>query len=146
MEIRRRIKKLPLSAILIPEVELRYNRRRQIYAFTLCGELIYEFPEGLNDNEKVDFHYFVHSYLSELHRCLRGYIDTPRDQLLDFSMVDKSRYVNIRTKAVAEILKASDRRIGIDRLSHLLFTTNYNAVREIISYRLSQRGSKKNET
>lgn len=146
MTYRRRIRNLPLSAIMADGVEFRQDKKYNNYSFRIDGRAVFTYPDDVTFHVWMKNSYYDNLHMSLIYKILRNYMNLSREQLIDSDFNPPEEW-GIRNNSVVhcmiQILNACDRRIGVDRLTHLLLTTDIRAVREIISYRLSKRGKKK---
>lgn len=127
--MKRAMKNLPIDKILCEGITFKRVNHRQKWQFLIDGEVLFTWPNSFAS----EVQYFTYEYdyrLRLLYAILKRYLDTPRNQLLDFD----PGYCNF-----GDILRASDKRISPNRMTKLLFTTNCPHTRRIISYRLSKR-------
>ncbi len=105
------------------------------YWITLSKEIIWDYPRqfvsllSLAPGAINPWPYATD--ISEISGLIREYIDTPREQLLEKTFPD-DRW------NLTELLRAADRRIGVERLRALAETTSNPAVQKILTLRLGK--------
>jgi len=135
-----------LMQLVSPDIDLRihvtvYAMKSQYgttglprYWITLGKEIIWDYPRqfvgqgSLAPGAAYPWPYATD--ISDISVLIREYIDTPREQLLEKTFTD-DRW------SLTDLLRAADRRIGVERLRALAETISNPAVQKILTLRLA---------
>lgn len=106
------------------------------YWITLNGETIWDYPKDFVNNKdglETDLaNYPYMTYVPAISALIREYIDTPKEELLN-------KHFETDHWGLIDLLRASDKRIGIRRLKELASNIDNNAVVKIIETRISEK-------
>ncbi|WP_108649679.1 SF0329 family protein [Dongshaea marina] len=105
------------------------------YWITLGKEVIWDYPRDFSESEKAkrltdEGHYPYITDVSDISALIRDYIDTPKGELLSRSF-DQDRW------GLVDLLRASDRRVGLRRLAKFKQSTTSKAAHRLMEARLA---------
>ena len=99
------------------------------YCVILNGETVWAEPSDLHEEMKGSE---VNAVASEITAAIREYLDTPREELMT-KKLEGDRW------GLGDILRSSDRRLGVRSLEKLSERELCSAARKILSERLGRR-------